>query len=237
MKQPLNLAAFTAALLACQLALAGIADEVESPDVEKGEAEVEVRFGQARDRGQTVERGYAVGAGYGVTRSWSTEASLEYRRDGNGATELDTFEWENKFQFTDSDIAPFGITALVEIERPRDHAEGWEVRVGPLLQSEVGRFVLNANVLFEKSFRAESKVETEWETLYQWQARYRLGGAIDIGVQGFADERASNAGPVLFGDLGLGDEQTLKYNIGWLKGLNDETPSHTLRVQLELEFE
>jgi hypothetical protein len=35
----------------------------------------------------------------------------------------------------------------------------------------------------------------------------------------------------------LGDEQTLKYNIGWLKGLNDETPNHTLRVQLELEFE
>jgi hypothetical protein len=224
------------ALLAANLAIAGPAAYIYSPTVEEGEKEIDVKFGQSRDAGQRLEREYSVGLGYGVNSFWFTEVYAKYKKEGDEANKFDAFEWENKFQLTETGKYAVDLGVLLEIERPREHAEGWEVKVGPLLQREFGKVVLNANVLFEKHFKADAGVENEWETLYQWQARYRLSQPFEIGVQGFGEEKEANAGPAIFGKLPLGGHQAVKYNVGWLKGLNDNTANHTLRAQVELEF-
>lgn len=223
-------------LLASHLAWAGPADYIDYPMVEEGEKEIEVKYGDARDGGKSVERAYTVGVGYGVNSRWFTELTVKYKKEGNEANKFDAFEWENKFQLTETGRYPVDVGVLLEIERPRDHAEGWEVKLGPLFQTEFGKVQLNANVLFEKHFQAEGDVEKEWETLGQLQVKYRLSQPFEIGVQAFTEEHEAKAGPAIFGKLPIGGHQAIKYNVGWLKGLNDDTPGHTLRAQVEFEF-
>ena len=47
-------------------------------------------------------------------------------------TRIDAFEWENKFQVTEAGEYPVDLGFIVELERPQDRSEGYEMRVGPL---------------------------------------------------------------------------------------------------------
>ncbi|MEO5696979.1 MAG: hypothetical protein ABIQ60_07580 [Burkholderiaceae bacterium] len=82
---------------------------------------------------------------------------------------------------------------------------------------------------------------------YQWQLKYRWRPALEVGFQGFgavgpwrhwepAAEQPHVAGPALFGRVGLGERQAIKYNAGLLFGLSDAAPRTTLRIQAEYEF-
>ena len=134
---------------------------------------------------------------------------------------------------------------LLEIERPTNHAEGWEVKWGPLLQTEFGKVQLNANLLFQRSFLAEEPSATVF--LYQWQLKYRWLPEFEFGLQGFGemgkwndwvakDEQAHRVGPAVFGKLPLGGGQAIKYNAAWLVGTSKAGADHTLRMQVEYEF-
>lgn len=135
---------------------------------------------------------------------------------------------------------------LLEIERPKDRSEGYEYRWGPLLQTDITPNVqANLNLLFEKRIRASEPSKTELG--YQWQVKYRWRPSFEFGVQGFGDvgpwndweprsEQPHVAGPAIFGRIGLGARQAIRYNAGLLFGLNDGAPRNTLRLQAEYEF-
>jgi hypothetical protein len=233
------------AALCLQQAHAGPADYVYVPTVEYGERELDFKFGTAHEPGEERESAGSIGFGLGVTPWWFTELYAKFEREGSEATKLEAVEWENKFQLTETGKYPFDLGLIVELERPQDHAEGWEVKLGPLLQTEFGKVQVNANLLFERHFDAEEKSETELG--YQWQAKYRWRQELEFGAQGFgevgewdnweaSDEQEHKAGPAVFGKLPLGGHQAIKYNAAYLIGLSDAAPDHTLRVQVEYEF-
>jgi hypothetical protein len=136
---------------------------------------------------------------------------------------------------------------LLEIERPQERSEGYELRFGPLLQTELGSKVqLNANLLLGRHVRSEEPSETELG--YQWQAKYRWQPNLEWGAQGLgsvgpwqhwssSSEQSHAIGPAVFGRIGLGHErQAIKYNAAWLLGLTDASPHNTFRMQVEFEF-
>lgn len=136
------------------------------------------------------------------------------------------------------------IGLLFALERPMDHAEGWEVKLGPLLQTESGKLQFNFNPILERHFNADEKSDTE--LTYQWQVKYRHTQAFEFGMQGFgevgkwndwedSDEQEHMAGPAIFGKIPVG-EHAMKYNAALLFGLNDHTADHTFRMTLEYEF-
>ncbi|HSU42855.1 MAG TPA: hypothetical protein VLN42_01425 [Casimicrobiaceae bacterium] len=225
------------------LAHAGPDDYVHVPAVEYGEREIELRFGTASATDEHRQSAASLAFGYGVTPWWFTEVYGKWHR--SGATSFDAFEWENRFQLTEPGqyFADFGL--LVEIERPRDHAEGYELRLGPLMQKDVGPVQANVNVLIERHYRATEPEVTELG--YQWQLRYRFRPAFDFGAQGFGEVGAWNdwapareqehiAGPAIFGKLSLGGRQALQYNAAVLFKLSHAAPATTVRAQLEYEF-
>lgn len=231
------------ALAACFLntaALAGPEEHVFSPIIETGEREIELNFGRASTKNQPSETAAVIGIGYGVNQYWATELELKYKREPNDAGEQRTFhdavEWENRFALTEAGKYPVDVGFVLEIERPRDHSEGWEVVFGPLFQTEFDKLQLNLNLLGERHFRAVEKGETEFK--YQWQAKYRLSKAFEFGLQGFGEpeEHLHNAGPAIFGKLPLGDHQALKYNAAYLIGTSQDAPDNTFRFTLEYEF-
>lgn len=233
------------ALFVSQLANAGPSAYVYTPQVVQGEREIDFKFGTAKTDDAPRSSAASIGLGYGVSERWFTELYFKYKRENNQGTFYDAVEWENKFQLTDMGKYPLDVGLLVEIERPTDHAEGWEVKWGPLFQTQLGKTVLNANVLLERSYRSESMSETE--LLYQWQAKYLWKRSLDFGVQGFgevgkwdhwepASDRSHQAGPAIFGKQLLGGRKMIVYNAAWLVGTNAASPDNTFRMQVEYEF-
>ena len=232
-------------------ALAGPADYVSTPNVEYGEREIDFKHGSARSGAGEREQESSLGFGYGAGERWFTEIYLKYQRGGGEENHLDAVEFENKFQLTETGKYPVDVGFLVEVERPHRKGEpAFELRLGPLLQTEFGKLQLNGNLLFERRFRGRSEDETvqhNTEIGYQWQVKYRWLRSFEYGVQGFGemgqwndvdphDQQNHRYGPAVFGKIPLGNHQSITYNAAWLLGATPAAPDHTFRMQVEYEF-
>jgi len=226
-----------------QSAHAGPADYVYTPTVEKGEKEIDFKFGTADSAPRQSMA--SLGLGYGANDWWFTEVYVKYAKTGSEDVKYDAFEWENKFQLTETGKYPVDVGFITEIEIPRDRDEGIELKVGPLFQTEFGKLQLNGNILFEKHF--DAAVSGPTETGYQWQAKYRWQPAFEYGLQGFggtgpwndwdgSGDQSHKMGPAVFGRLAAGDHHAIKYNAAWLFGVSDAAPDNTFRLQVEYEF-
>jgi hypothetical protein len=183
--------------------------------------------------------------GFGVRPWWFTEVYGVYAGETGRGTRYEAVEWENIFQLTETGKYPVDVGFLAEVERPRDHEQGWELRYGPLFQTEFGRVQLNGNALWERHVRAATPSDTA--LLYEWQAKYRWQPALEVGFQGFGElgkwdhwahssEQSHRLGPAVFGRIPLGGRQALRYDAAYLVAASSAAPDHTLRLRLEFEF-
>ncbi len=224
---------------------AGPAEYVYTPIVEEGEREIDFKIGSADKKDETRFSAASLGFGYAPNAWWFTEFYAKYERNG-GPTHFDAFEWENRFQLTETGRYPVDVGFVVELERPRDHAEGWELRWGPLFQSEFGKLQLNGNVLFEQHYQSATPSNTVMQ--YQLQAKYRYLPQFEWGVQALGElgpwrkwstgsEQTHAIGPAIFGRLPVGNGHAkINYNLGLLFGLTNASADKTLRAQIEYEF-
>lgn len=234
--------------LAAGNAFAGPDDYIHTPTVEYGEKEIDFRFGTSKSGDSASESAATIGFGYGATSWWFTEFYFKYKReerDNGMSTKFDAVEWENKFQLTETGKYPLEVGLLVEVERPTDHAEGWEFKYGPLFQTDFGKVQVNANLLFESVTGSDEDPPTQLKT--QLQVKYRWMEKFEFGVQGFGElgkwndwaswnDESHRFGPAIFGKFPLGGGQAIKYNAAWLFGLTQASPDNTFRMQVEYEF-
>lgn len=227
-------------------AVAGPGDYVRPAIVEEGEREIDFKAGTQKLRDGSRESAYALGVGWGVNSRWFTEFYGKWHKEAGERHDFDAWEWENRFQLTETGKYPVDVGVLFEVERPKDRTEGYEYRWGPLLQMDLGtRYVANLNLLLEKHVRAQNAGPAELG--YQWQVRYRWQPALEFGLQGFGEvgpwdhwnsssQQSHVAGPVLYGAFKVGQKQAIKYNAGLLFGLTHGSPRNQLRLQTEYEF-
>lgn len=231
------------------VALAGPADYVYSPHVEYGEREIELKFGTARFKDDNVrETAAAMSFGYGVTTWWATELGFQYEKNPGERTKYDAFEWENRFQLTEPNQYAVDLGLITEIEVPRERAEeGYEFKIGPLVQGDAGAVRWNANLLFERVFRGRSESPRVTEMGYQLQAKVPVSHGVELGVQAFGEmgkwnhwehgsDQSHRVGPAVFGKVKLGGRQAIKYNAAWLVGTTHASPDNVFRLHAELEF-
>lgn len=234
-----------AGMLLSAAACAGPADYVWTPGVEYGERELDFKTGSARGPAGAGKDAAKLGLGFGLTPYWFTEVYGAYRRATGSGYRLEAVEWENKFQLTETGKYPLDLGLIVELEVPRQRNDAYEIKFGPLMQTEFGKLQLNGNLVFERKFRDGNPHDTE--LLYQYQAKYRLDPGFEFGLQGFgevgewdawkpASQREHRLGPAVFGKFRLGDRQAIKYNAAYLVGTTEATPDRTFRMQIEYEF-
>ena len=220
-------------------------DYVAMPGVEYGEREIELRFGTSKKSDEPRFSAGSLAFGYGATPWWFTELSVRFNREGGGSTRYDEFEWENKFQLTEPGQYFVDLGFLLEIEVPHDRAEGYELRIGPLLQKDFGPVQVNFNPLFERHFHSDEHEVTEFG--YQWQLKYRWRPEFEFGAQGFGElgewnhwssgnEQEHILGPAIFGKISLGGRDVIRYNAAILFKASSAAPDHTFRAQVEYEF-
>ncbi len=239
--------------LVCALALAAIcqavaaepADYVFMPAVTYGEREIDFKAGRSSGNDQDPASAASLGFGYGATSWWFTELYAKYKREDAEPTRFDAYEWENKFQLTETGKYPIDLGFILELERPQDRDEGYEAHFGPLLQTEFGRLQANANLLFKRNYRAA--FANDLSMGYQLQLKYRYRPEFEFGLQGFGEmgkwdhwdareDQSHRFGPAIFGRLKVGDRQAIRYNAAYLLGTTAGSPDRTFRMQIEYEF-
>lgn len=228
------------------IARAGPSDYVFTPIVEQGEREIDFKFGSAKAHDGTRASAASLGLGYGANAWWFTELYAKWNKQTPEGWRFDAIEWENKFQFTETGKYPVDMGLVVELERPQERSEGWELKFGPLFQTDITPDVqANVNLLFERHYR--SATPSSLELGYQWQIKYRWRQELELGVQGLgalgpwrdwapAAQQEHKVGPAMFGKLRTAGRDVVAYNAAWLIGTNGNTPRHTLRLQIEYEF-
>jgi hypothetical protein len=244
----LTIAGATLALcsaLAASVAHAGPSDYVATPTVEEGEKEIDFKLGTQRNHDGGRETATSIGLGWGVNSWWFTEVYAKYKREPEASMSFDAWEWENRFQLTESGKYPVDVGFLLEIERPKDRSEGYEITYGPLLQAEWGKVQGNFNLLVQRHVSATTAFDTELH--YQAQVKYRQSEQLEWGAQALgsvgqwdhwsdSDQQEHKIGPAVFGKIKTGTKQAIKWNAALLRGLTTASPTTTLRFQAEYEF-
>lgn len=220
-------------------------DYVHTPIVEQGEKEIDFKWGVERHQHEPSGNATSIGFGYGVNSWWGTELYAKWHRDPGEGSGFDAYEWENKFQLAPTGKYPVDIGFLLEIERPRDRAEGYELTYGPLLQSEWGKVQGNFNLLWERHVRATEPFTNDLK--YEAQLKYRHSELLEWGAEAFGNmgqwdrwlrgsQQEHKLGPALFGRFKVGAAQAIRWNAALLFGSNDASPRTSMRAQVEYEF-
>lgn len=214
---------------------AGI-DKVYGPTVEAGEIELEMRgiyaidSNAARDGAQKSK----IALGYGIRPRIFVEGYLLFEKPANGDYTLEAYELETKFQLTEQGhyFADFGL--LTEFEKTRGK-DAWEFKIGPLIQKPFGNWMGTVNLLGETKFGNAASNSGEWEFLGSAQLKYLLSPRFEPGLEFYTDDDTRALGPVMVGRVNF-NRSRMKWELGWLLGLNSGTADNTVRWQFELEF-
>lgn len=229
-------------LCAATAAVAGPADTVYRPIVEKGEIELEFRGGYRDFNDAASEHAFVYDFGYGVTNNWRTELVVEYAAEGGNPGKLEAWEWENVIVLTEQGKYWADVGLFAEYENGFSAGPD-ELKIGPMFEKEIGPTIANVNLLFKHEIGSGASNDTELD--YTWQVKWRGREALEWGAQGFGGlgvlgdlgtEDRHSAGPALFGSRRLASGNKLSYNAALLGGLNAAAPDVTARFQLEYEI-
>jgi hypothetical protein len=217
------------------------------PTVTQGEREIDW-YGGTGSAGRTTgnQRDAGLGIGMGITNNWFSEIAVKYRQTAKRGSGYDAVEWENVVALAEPNEWPVDVGIALETEFPRDSREGQGIRIGPLLQKDLGNFEGNLNLLLDRHVRSRNFDSTQIQ--YQAQVKYRYRQPLEFGLQAFGsfgtrhqfwaahDQQIHRIGPVVLGRFPLRNERGISYNLGYLLGTTAHTPDRTLRFQIEYEF-
>ena len=166
-------------------------------------------------------------------------------------TQQSDLNWQNDYLLTRGQY-PFDLAIHTNIKKYRalnperspeyfGEYRGVNLEFGPVLQTDIGRVQLNANLLFDRTFRTETPSRLQMK--YQWQAKYRYLQQWQIGFQGYGElgdwdhssprsAQSNRAGPVLSGVIPC-EAQALKYEAAFLSGsiFAEHAKTFSMRVQ------
>ncbi|MHB2025023.1 MAG: hypothetical protein ACYCPQ_00085 [Elusimicrobiota bacterium] len=215
--------------------------KIYSPGISSGERELE---SEGFDT-QGHQQGYAFSAGYSPTPYWASEAYEIFHRDPGGALAADAVELENRFQ-----LAPLGkywldMGLLTEVALPQQSNDAGEVRIGAILEKQLGKTLLTLNLPFEWQYGPGFTPGTGLS--YAARAEYLINPYFSPAVESFgepgiigrfspAQSQTHSIGPAIYGSLTPGARKTIQYSVSDLFGLTASSPPWTLVARLEFEF-
>jgi FTR1 family protein len=217
---------------------------VYSPLVEEGEIAVELRGHYDFDDSKSIDGGQAYKAEveWAPTAWWLTELLVKYERAPGESLDATEIASENIFQLTDQGKYWMDFGLLAEFVYSLEDGGSNALEVGLLGQKDFGQNEVRVNLVFEQALESGADLEME----YRWQYRYRLderfepgiemyGGLGEWGEFGSFDDHEQQLGPAMFGKFRTATG-AIKYELGLLFGLTNDTPDTTLRFLLEYEF-
>ena len=238
-----NLVFAAAILLASAPALADPGYYLVTVYENEGEANIDYRYWTVKMPHSPETFWPEIGVGYGVTKRWYTELYASYIGSSGTATRLSSLNWQNDYLLTQGQ---YDFDLALHTDLIHNYGGGGQAfEYGPVLQTELGRLQLNANLIFARSFDVPGSPPTQLK--YQWQVKYRWKPVFQFGLQGFGElgpwddwaprrNQSHRAGPMISGTLPIGATDAFKYQAAFLKGSIYGSPGHMWSVRLQYQF-
>jgi hypothetical protein len=209
-----------------------VVDKVYHPYVTANEQEVEWRlFSHKESNNNKLAQRFAYGQS--LTDDVMLEFYLVGERDVNDDFSLTSYELEARWMLTEQGEywADWGL--LFEIEKVQ-REKNWEVTSGLLVEKEFGRtsLTLNAFIIYEWGNTIISEFETEFSLQYRYRYLEQLQPAIEL----YSGENYLGIGPAFMGVQRFEGQKQLKWEVGFITGVDSRSKGHILRVAIEYEF-
>ena len=219
--------------------------QVYSPNVVKGEKEIEARaynsWGTTADTG--ARKAVKAAAGFIPTDYWFTELYATAEQEPGEKLKVEEAEWENRFQFTPQGKYWADLGLLSEVEIPRYSHDPYEVKVGPIIGKDFGRIsaLLNLVMAHQYGTNAESGVEVSYRSRLMYRYSRSLSPVIEaygqpVGRIGYWGQPRHQIGGGVAGMWALGAGKNLRYSAVLLFGGTRAAADETAVARLEYEF-
>ena len=255
----INKTARTAVIAGALIALAPNARadfKVLDPIVDYRELELEhngdVTFDQPKS-GLNNGQSYTYSVGYGVARWWRPELEAEFEAVSGTNQRLSATTFENTFQLTEQGKYWADLGFFAEFSHASARRDPDSFTFGPLIQKQADQLfgldlgfdtLHTLNLLVEKQIGSNRQDATPLSIA--WQSRLRLNALFEPGIEYYGQlssiagastgtPQQHRLGPVLVGKYGLAGYGDVKYELGYVFGLNQATERGALRWRLEYE--
>ena len=214
-------------------------NKVSSPDVTKGQVELEYRGGydiddsSGKDR-QEVDK-FIVN--YGLTDRWRMEAKA-VASGVHGDVDWTGIEYSNRYQFFKDKEAWLRLSVQANYKLSLVDKKPDKIEFTTLAAKDTGLLSHLVNVNFENEIGSYAKGGTDinlgWKTKYRRDPLFEPGGEIyaDFGKISGNNVKKYQIGPVINGKLSDG----FKYETGYLFGLNENVPDGRFSLILTYGF-
>ena len=247
MSRPASRTTLSALTLACalsasSLAIAGPADKVYRPIVEKGETEIEFRSGYRDFADGPDIYASVLDVGYAFTNNWKSELVFEYEGATGEGGKPEALEWENVIVLTEQGKHWVDVGLLLEYEHTFSQAPG-AMKVSGLFEKEIGSTIADLNLGLAREIGAGASTAVDLE--YAWQVKWRGRETLEWGVQGFGglgelghlgNDTEHSIGPAVYGVKRLASGNKIAYDAAVLAGINQAAPDLTFRLNIEYEI-
>jgi hypothetical protein len=210
-----------------------VVDRVYDPYVQPLEKEVEWRSVFLSDDDTSDLQRHWLGFGKSLSDRWAIELyAIGSKADGDSLS-VDAYEIEAKWQITEQGEFAFDWGMNFELERETSE-NVWEAAATILVGRDLGRWTTYANLGLVYEWGAG--VSDEFETVFHMQARYRLREALEPALELHIGEETTALGPMLTGLYRLSPGKKLRWDFGLYRRLDNKTPDHFVKLNLEYEF-
>lgn len=209
-----------------------VVDKVYHPYVLPNEREIEWRLFSQQDSDNN-----GLGQRFAFGHSLSDKVMLEFyvvgERDLNNKFTLTSYEIEARWMLTEQGQywADWGFLFEIEKEQPQNN---WEVTGGVLVEKEFGRTSLTFNAFLIHEWG--NTLVSEFELEFRLQYRYRLLEQIQPAIEFYSGENYVGIGPAFMGIQRFEGQKQLKWELGFITGIDSRSKGHILRVAVEYEF-
>ncbi len=207
-------------------------DKVYHPYVLPFEREFEWRLtSRQNDDGNVLMQRFSYG--HALSERVVLEGYIVGSRDEYDDFGMEGYELEIRWMLTEQGKYWADWGALFELEK-QHNTDDWEATAGILTEKEFGRFSLTTN--FMLVYEWGETVENEFEGEFRMKYRYRWIPEVQPAVEFYAAEGYVGVGPAFMGIRRFDGQRQLKWELGFIAGLNGDSKDHTLRMSLEYEF-
>ncbi len=211
-------------------------DKVYHPYVEPLEWELEWRMVHEDEQpitGESRRQLHRLGFGRAVSEFVFAELYLIAEQSSDTELTLEAYEFEVLWQVSEQGEYFVDYGLLFELEK-EDDQDLWEYSTVLLLEKEFGRYSATANLGL--TYEWGDDISDELETTLALQTRYRYSPGFEPALELYMGQDTLGLGPVFLGAQRLGIMKALRWQLGIIFGLDNDTPDYTLRAVLEYEF-
>ncbi|MCT6699736.1 hypothetical protein [Rheinheimera sp. 4Y26] len=212
-----------------------VVDKVYHPYVQPLEREFEYRFAYQKQAEHPDNNAMAQKLGYGfsIAERMAFEFYVIADRVSPEDYKLSGYELELRWMLTEQGQYSADWGMLFELER-QNNSDNYEFTSGLLMEKEFGptSLTLNGLLVYEWGQSLESELETEFRLQY----RYRWLPAVQPAIEFYAGENYRGAGPSMMGVHKFSGLEQLKWEFAVIFAIDASTVNNTLRFALEYEF-